>query len=216
MLVFGHTGITLGAAVLLKGILARSYSLRTRESEVREHSTSSPQMLPAQNYPSGGRASGLNSVGNWIDIRFLLIGSLLPDIIDKPVGQFFFRDSLSNGRTFCHTLLFLALITFAGLYFYRSHRKTSMLAFAFGTFIHLICDQMWLTPQTLLWPLYGITFPKVDLTHWIQNIFYALHTDPGVYVYELVGVAILIWFVVALVRRKMVGAFIRSGKFYDS
>ncbi|MBA7692845.1 hypothetical protein ES703_101414 [subsurface metagenome] len=81
MLIFGHVGITLGAAVFLNGALTKSYSLC-----------------------AGGRASGLASLGNRIDIRLLLLGSLLPDIIDKPIGQFFFRDTFSNGRIFCHPI----------------------------------------------------------------------------------------------------------------
>jgi len=93
------------------------------------------------------------------------LGSLLPDIIDKPVGQFFFRDTFSNGRIFCHTLLFLILITLAGLCLYRSRGKTWLLGFSFGTFMHLIQDQMWLEPRTFLWPLYGFAFEKIDLTH---------------------------------------------------
>lgn len=194
MLVFGHAGVTLGAGVLLKGTLSRSYSLQPRVNKVTD----------------GSRARGLTFLER-IDTRLLLIGSLLPDIIDKPVGQFFFRDSLSNGRIFCHTLAFLLLVTLAGFYLYRSHGKTWLLVLGFGTFTHLICDQMWLAPQTLLWPAYGWAFAKYDLTYWLQNILYALYTDPAVYVPELVGMAILIWFVLVLVRRGKVYAFIRNG-----
>jgi len=69
MLIFGHAGITLGATALLNGALTKSYSLC-----------------------AGGRASWLASLGNRIDIRLLLLGSLLPDIIDKPAGQFSFDE----------------------------------------------------------------------------------------------------------------------------
>jgi len=189
MLIFGHAGITLGAAVFLNGALTKSYSLC-----------------------AGGRASWLAALGNRIDIRLLLLGSLLPDIIDKPIGQFFFRDTFSSGRIFCHTLLFLLLITFAGLYLYRSYGKTWSLVLCFGTFTHLIFDQMWLKPRTLLWPLYGFAFEKIDLPYSTQNIPYALYTDPSVYVPEIVGVAILIWFVVRQVRRSKVYSFIRNGQ----
>lgn len=195
MLIFGHAGVTLGAGVLLKGTLTRSYSLQPRVNKVTD----------------GSRARWLTFLEK-IDIRLLLIGSLLPDIIDKPVGQFFLRDSLSSGRIFCHTLAFLLLITLTGFYLYRSHGKTWLLVLAFGTFTHLICDRMWLAPQTLLWPAYGWAFPKCDLTYWLQNIFYALFTDPAVYVPELVGMMILIWFVLVLVRRGRVHAFIRNGQ----
>lgn len=211
MLILGHAGITLGVAVLLKSTLASNYSLQPRVSRVVERDESTPRMQSAQNGPSRGRAKWLTFLRK-IDVRLLLIGSLLPDIIDKPVGTFFFRDSLSNGRIFCHTLVFLLLITLAAFYLYRSHGKAWLLILSFGTFTHLICDQMWLTPQTLLWPVYGWAFPKYDLTNWLQNILYALRTDPGVYVPELVGAVLLVWFAVVIVRRKKVYALLKDGQ----
>ncbi len=167
---------------------------------------------PTQNALSSGRVWQLTSLGNHIDTRLLLIGSLLPDIIDKPLGQFFFRDIFSNGRIFSHTLLFLLLIALIGIYLYRSLGKTWFLTLGFGTFTHLICDQMWLTPRTLLWPLYGFAFEKLDLTAWTQNIFYALYTDPAVYVPELLGIMILVWFGLVLVRTRKLRCFVKSGR----
>ncbi len=202
MVVFGHTGITLGIAVLLGGAFSKSLP---EENSISEHFEPSPER------PSG-RASWLTSLANHIDIRLLLIGSLLPDIIDKPVGHFFFRDTFSNGRIFCHTLLFLILITLAGLYLYQHYSKTWLLVFSFGTFTHLIFDQMWRAPRTLLWPIFGFAFTKIDLTHWMSNMLYALVTDPETYITELVGAAILIWFAQALVRRRRVYAFIKYGQ----
>ncbi len=211
MLIFGHTGITLGVAVLLAGALTGGRLPKTTGNEAIESSSRSSQVvLTLSDFPRH-KASWLTSLGSHIDIRLLLIGSLLPDFIDKPVGQFFFRGTFSNGRIFCHTLVFLLLITLTGIYLYQS-QKTGLLVLSFGTFIHLICDQMWLTPQTLLWPLYGYTFQKYALTYWLQNMLYNLHTDPAVYVPELVGAVILIWFVLVLVRRRKLYSFIRNGQ----
>ena len=82
MLVLGHAGITLGAATLVAGALKSSHS-----SQV-------------------GGISWFILLGRYIDIRLLLVGSLLPDIIDKPIGQYFLVETFSNGRIFSHTLLF--------------------------------------------------------------------------------------------------------------
>jgi len=212
ILILGHAGITLGAAVLLNGAFSRSHSLPTRETKVKEYFQTSSELVPAQNCTSGSRASWLTSLANHIDIRLLLLGSLLPDIIDKPIGQFFFRETFNNGRIFCHTLLFLTLITLTGFYLYQNRSKTWLLVLSFGTGMHLVQDQMWLYPQTLFWPGYGFAFEKLDLTHWAQNILYALHTDLAVYVPELVGATILVTFVVTLVHKKRVYAFIRNGQ----
>ena len=90
MLVLGHAGITLGAGVLLNSALIKSGRAPFKGQ--------SPQ--------SSRKLSWISSLGSRIDIRILMMGSLLPDIIDKPVGRLLLRDTLNNGRIFSHTLLF--------------------------------------------------------------------------------------------------------------
>ena len=212
MLLLAHTGITLGAAVLVAGALSSSRSAGTSRSKATEPPRRSSQAVPDSDCTRSERASWLTWLGSRIDVRILLLGSLLPDIVDKPLGIFLFPETFNSGRIFCHTLLFLILITLAGVYVYRRYRKTWLLVLSFGTFTHLVLDQMWLTPRTLFWPLYGSTFEPADITNWIQDMLYALMTNPRVYVPELLGVGILIWFVVALLRRREILAFIRYGQ----
>ncbi len=99
MLVFAHAGINLGAAALAVGVAGGGLA-----SEI-------------------GKASWFVALARRVDIRLQLVGSLLPDIIDKPVGQFFFRETFSNDRIFSHTLLFLIIIAAAGFYLYKRHRQ---------------------------------------------------------------------------------------------
>jgi len=213
MLIFGHTGITLGAAVLLNGALAKRYTLPARRDELRGEPPPSPEKLSRQGRSSTA-VSWLISLAYRLDIRLLLIGSLLPDIVDKPIGLFLFRDTFGSGRIFCHTLLFLIVITLVGLYLYRSRKQTRLLVLSFGTFTHLILDAMWRTPRTLLWPLYGLSFERYDLinlSYWIQKIFHTLLVYPAIWITELVGATIVIWFVWLLVRRGSFYAFLRNG-----
>jgi len=212
MLIFGHTGLTLGAAILLTGVLTKGGSFKTSQDKTKEpgqRSNQTPQGLSPSSYKKRAR---LTLLASHIDIRLLLIGSLLPDLIDKPLGMVLLADSLSSSRIYSHTLLFLIIISLAGFYLYHSRRKLWLLILSFGTLSHLIFDQMWLEPQTLLWPLYGSAFKEVDFTQWMQGIFYASYTDPSVYVPELVGLAILIWFVSVLVRQRKLYFFITSGQ----
>jgi len=206
MLVLGHTGITLGAAALFAEVLGNSRLSKATVNEAGETPSPHSQSAPKR------KASWLTYLGSRIDIRLLLIGSLLPDIIDKPVGTFFFRETISSGRIFCHTLLFLILVTASGIYLYRRYSKTWLLVFSFGTFTHLIFDQMWCAPRTLFWPLLGLVFERADISNWIPNIFHALLTDPVVYLPELVGAAILIWFTWLLFRRQKICSFIKHGQ----
>ena len=209
-MIFGHTGLTLGAAVVLNSVLGKRHHPAIRVNGLKGQRQPSLRMPPAQNSISVN--SWLYSLTNRIDIRLLLIGSLLPDIIDKPVGQFFFRDTFSNGRIFCHTLLFLIVITLVGLYLYRSRKKIWLLVLSFGTFTHLVLDGMWLTPQTLLWPLYGFSFERLDLNNWGEGLFYNLLTNPLVWIPELVGISFISWLVWLLVRKRAIGTFARKGR----
>jgi hypothetical protein len=77
----------------------------------------------------------------------IIAGSLLPDIIDKPLGMLLLP--LNSGRIFAHTLLFILILLLIGI----KYRKFLFLSFA--SFLHLIEDEMWNAPETLFWPLLG-------------------------------------------------------------
>ncbi len=212
MLIFGHSGITLGIAVLLNSSVNRVSTPTVRGNKLGKRYKHSAEALTTQGCPSRIRPLSFTSLGTRLDLRLLLIGSLLPDVIDKHLGQFFFRETFNNGRIFCHTLLFLILITLVGYYLYRNYRKTWLCVLSFGTFVHLVLDQMWLAPKTLLWPVYGLAFERITLEDWIGNILHALLTNPEVYIPETIGIIILATFMMMLVRRKKVFPFIGSGR----
>ena len=44
-----------------------------------------------------------------VALGYVLLGSMLPDIIDKPLGELIFGTP-AMGRTICHTLLFMMLL----------------------------------------------------------------------------------------------------------
>ena len=188
MLILGHAGIALGAATLLAGAVNKRHA------------------------SSINKISWFTLLSRYLDIRLLLVGSLLPDIIDKPVGQYFFSGTFSYGRIFAHTLLFLIIIAAIGFYLYKSRRSVWLLTLAAGTFMHLVLDELWLEPQTLFWPFLGITFERTDLSIWMSGILQALISDPKVYVPEVVGFVVLVWFGLTLIVRKKVGVFIKYGR----
>jgi len=212
MLILGHAGIAIGAVVLLDRALSKSDLAVNKQDDSKVHPQISPTSVREQSFMSGNKAAHLASLVKQIDIRVLLIGSLLPDIVDKPIGLYLFRSTFSTGRIFCHTLLFLILITIAGIYLYRSRTKLWLLVLSFGTLIHLLLDQMWLVQRTLLWPLYGFHFPPEDVSEWGREMLHALRTDPGTYVPEIIGGVILAWFIWTLARDKKVYALVKNGR----
>jgi hypothetical protein len=211
MLVLGHVGITLGAAALLSRTLGISRISKTTQKETLAPFLFSVGKAGTTHNSPEQKVSRFPSLLSHIDLRLLLIGSLLPDIIDKPIGLYFFRETFSNGRIFCHTLLFLVLVTFIGLYLYHRQGKTWGVALSFGILTHPILDQMWYTPRTLLWPLLG-NFEKIDFGNWTTNIFYALFNDPAVYIPEIAGAVILFWFIWVLLDTKQTLLFFRHGQ----
>ena len=211
MLIFGHVGITLGAAITLSGLQSCLNPTNTTQNEEGKPLSSLSREVRTHTYFLINNSSFMSMI-NRIDIRLLLIGSLLPDIIDKPIGQWLFKEYFGNGRIFSHTLLFLILITILGVFYYRHYGKTWFLSLSFGTFMHLILDQMWCTPRTLLWPILGLEFDGIDLTGWIGGMWQSLLTDPAIYIPELFGLFIIIWFFTTLLHMRTFYAFVRYGR----
>jgi hypothetical protein len=74
---------------------------------------------------------------------------------------------------------------------------------------------MWHTPQTLFWPVLGLTFDKLEFTtftSWISYLVHNLLAYPDVFIPELIGAVIIIGFTGILVRRRSVRTFIRYGQ----
>jgi inner membrane protein len=131
-----------------------------------------------------------------LDLAFVALGSLLPDIIDKPLGAVVFGTP-AMGRTFAHTLLFLLLIVTLAAY----ARDIRLLSLSGGVLSHLILDSMWNSPIILLWPLLG-SFPAaehVDVMGYFEMLIMGLRS-PEVLVPECLGFAYILYF---LIKRRL-------------
>jgi len=209
LLVFSHAGITLGAVTIINGIATEVISKR----EKIYHEPEPDDNAPGKPF-SRGLFSWFARLSRRLDIRILLVGALLPDIIDKPLGHILFREYLSSGRTFAHTLLFAVLITLGGLVIRYRTGKNWMLVLSLGTFVHLILDEMWKQQwrSTILWPFYGLEFPRAELTGWTENIWHALLHEPTVYIPEIIGAVVLLLFLWVLVRNRNLISFLKRGR----
>ena len=90
-----------------------------------------------------------------MDLRFLALGALLPDLIDTPIGIVGWS-SFGAVRLASHGIAFGSLVMVAVLIFTRRGpaRKRWMLL-ATGVLLHLLLDAMWNLPETLWWPFLG-------------------------------------------------------------
>lgn len=110
-----------------------------------------------------------------MDLRFLMFGAILPDLIDKPLGLAFF-DFFGSTRLYGHTLLFAALVmTVVVLATRRGRPRRRWMAIPIAVMVHLVLDAMWDTPETLWWPFLGGDFtPNTALADdgyvgWLTN-----------------------------------------------
>jgi hypothetical protein len=149
-----------------------------------------------------------------IDYRFLLIGAILPDLIDKPIGQYLFYSTFHNGRIFAHTILFMLLLVLLAALLWRKYRFAGAGVLAFGAIAHITEDQIWREPVTAFWPLLGWGFPKLDMHDYAGYIWDVLLHNPSAYVPEIIGLIILVGFVwrLELYRPERMKAFLKTGQ----
>src|SRR4030042_1283454 len=95
MFVFGHMGITLAGALALDALFPRAhYSANPRAMQ--------PAALPRAADPPRdltlAASARLRSLAERMELRILFVGSLVSDIIDKPIGRAIFRETYDKRR----------------------------------------------------------------------------------------------------------------------
>jgi membrane-bound metal-dependent hydrolase YbcI (DUF457 family) len=193
MFLFGHAGIT--------AALARA----------------GDAIFPENTDKGAGFRSGISRImgklrnrHGKIDYRMVIIGSLLPDIIDKST---FLLAGAGNGtlsgRDFAHSLLFSVLLFAGGLFLLR-YRKPWLLLLSLGNFVHLLLDRIWDMPDTLFWPFLGPLEGRPS-ANWLSERWHDLLTKPTIYVPEIIGIIILLYFTYRIIRKKGITGFLKTG-----
>ncbi len=128
-----------------------------------------------------------------VDVRYLLLGALLPDILDLPLGTLLFAEAFSTGEIFFHSLtlaaVFMAVVLLTTR---RGRRRRAFMAVGVGWLFHLMLDALWTVPVVLFWPFFGLEIPMGASPFWPLAWERAL-SDPWRWVLEAVGLAYLVW-----------------------
>jgi len=111
------------------------------------------------------------------DYRFLLVGALLPDIVDAPFGGARVMHSVTGSVG----LLVVVMLGTIG----RRPRRRRLLALPIGTFLHLIFDGAFATTHVFWWPFTGRGFDDAPLPSWDRGAVDV--------VLELAGLAMCGW-----------------------
>jgi hypothetical protein len=146
-----------------------------------------------------------------VDYRIVAVASLLPDLVDKPIGRIFFRSEFESGRLFGHTLL-LNVALFCVLFFMRGKAKRKFVLVPTASLLHLAQDAMWSTPEVFWWPLFGTEFPRSPVTGGVLSFMHPSNVS-GFYWQEAVGLALIVWLFVShgMLNREGIKTFIRTG-----
>lgn len=126
-----------------------------------------------------------------MDLRLLIVGAVLPDLVDKPLALFGF-DIWHSVRLVGHSLLFGAcLMTGVLLLTRRGRPRKRWMPLAVGVLIHLFLDFMWTDAETLWWPFLGTAFTETGATG-VVDYTIGLLRSPWMWVGEAVGLVYLL------------------------
>jgi len=146
-----------------------------------------------------------------VDYRIVAVASLLPDIIDKPIGRIILRGRYDTGRIYAHTLLFNVLL-FSVLFFMRGRHKRTFVLIPISSLLHIAEDGVFAVPKLFWWPFFGATFPKDRLTGGVLG-FLNPFRNPALILQEAVGLALLVWLFAAhgMLSREGIKSFLKTG-----
>ena len=130
-----------------------------------------------------------------IDYRYILIGAVLPDIVDGVARHFL--DYEGSGRGAAHGLLSFMVLAVLVVVAFKGETRLALFGVPVGWLTHIVLDGIWQTPKTFLWPAFGTAFDASPA----EPYSWALILDPGAHLMlwagEIVGLLALAWFWVA-------------------
>lgn len=130
-----------------------------------------------------------------IDYRFILLGAILPDLVDGVLGLFIFEGPA--GRWAAHSILAVVVVAVAIILGLRGTTRLAVFGIAVGWLVHLIADGMWNAPETFFWPAFGGDFSTSPREPYSWDLLLHPFDHLGTWGAEALGAAILAWFWVA-------------------
>jgi len=128
-----------------------------------------------------------------VDVRFLILGAVVADLIDMPVGTLILGDRFTTGELWLHSLvvpsLYMAVVLLATR---RGRQRRAWMALGVGWLFHLLLDGMWVNQEVFLWPFFGFEISPGEAPYWPLAWERAM-SDPWRWVKEVVGLGYLIW-----------------------
>ncbi len=141
-----------------------------------------------------------------LDDRALIVGSMLPDVVDKPLALFLAPTLVGHSlRNHGHTLVFAALVLAVAIGLAVLTKRQWPLALALASAGHLVLDMMWFSHRILLWPFTTPDFSPRYIHEWgprADSIYIAS---------EALGLIIICWIAFKLIKRRNVRLWLLTG-----
>ena len=186
MLIAGHIGITLAIAKYVPRAIAG---------------------IQGQCGPWRGTHTFKPSWTERLDDRVLVIGSMLPDIVDKPLALFIAPHMVNHTlRNYGHTLIFALVLLAVTLVVAAWIKRAWPVALALSSAGHLALDLMWNSPRILLWPFVTPTFDPSFINELGPS------PVPIYIVAEALGLMIICWIGLRLMVGGNVGNWLLTGR----
>ena len=147
-----------------------------------------------------------------VDYRIVAVASLLPDLVDKPIGKILFRERYDSGRIYAHTLI-VNVALFCVLFFMRGRIKRTFVLVPISSLMHIAEDGIWSSPRLFWWPLFGASFERDPSGRSLLEYFDPLR-DPTTVWQEAVGLVLIAWLLGShgLLNRDGLRSFLRTGR----
>ncbi|HZA41818.1 MAG TPA: metal-dependent hydrolase [Actinomycetota bacterium] len=130
-----------------------------------------------------------------IDYRYVLIGAVVPDVLDGLFGIFWFDGPA--GRWISHSLLAVLVVAVVVILGFRGERRLAVFGIAVGWLLHLVGDGMWAAPETFFWPAFGTEFSGAPAEPYSWDLLKSPLDHLWTWGGEVAGVAVLAWFWIA-------------------
>jgi hypothetical protein len=130
-----------------------------------------------------------------IDYRYILVGAVLPDVIDGVLGLFLFDGPA--GRWIAHSVVAVIAVAVAIILGLRGEWRLAVFGIAVGWLLHLVADGMWEAPFTFFWPAFGLEFSDTPAEPYSIDLLTHPLDHLSTWGAELAGLAVLAWFWIA-------------------
>jgi len=147
-----------------------------------------------------------------IDYRTLIVASLLPDLIDKPLAGLLAGSYEYESRSFGHSFAFLGCVGLLMAILWLWNRSLWVFPVFLGVLFHDALDVMWLHPDVFFWPIAGWQFPKAVNEAWQGFVQMGGYKIKQLDFLDNISVLVLLYFFMRIALGGKIIDFFRKGK----